>query len=153
MRTLQQWEWQDSRSKEYKPEAAKEFKPEAATMIKGIQRLPINWASRTKTINRNRVLRLSHGQNCTPHSPEETYKRRVFSQFLFTHFCNGCSARDTRPQNLTKELCSIKSTQVRPRHLFHKLSLGIELRLGIGNEYLPSPVDSHHPDLSPLWMD
>jgi hypothetical protein len=57
-----------------------------------------------ESIDRNRELRLSHGQNCTPHSPEETFKRRAFSQFLFIHFCNGCSARDTRPKNLTKRV-------------------------------------------------
>ncbi len=34
----------------------------------------------------------------------KSIKRLVFSQFLFIHFCNCCSARDTRPQNLTKRV-------------------------------------------------
>jgi hypothetical protein len=39
-------------------------------------------------------------QACPPHSPEETYKRQVSSQHDDSiQFCNGCSARDTRPQN------------------------------------------------------
>jgi hypothetical protein len=42
----------------------------------------------------NPMARTAH---LTLHRKE--YKRRVFSQFLFIHFCNGCSARDTRPQN------------------------------------------------------
>ncbi len=53
----------------------------------------------TEPANDDRMLKLSHGQNCPPHSPEETYKRRVFSQFHFIHLCDGCSARDTRPKN------------------------------------------------------
>ncbi len=46
--------------------------------------------------NEARMLKLSHGQNCPRHSPEESYKRRASFQFHFIHFC---SARDTRPQN------------------------------------------------------
>ncbi len=40
--------------------------------------------------------------NCLPHSPEKSYKRRASIQYFFIHFCNSCSARDTRPQNLTR---------------------------------------------------
>ena len=36
----------------------------------------------------------------------------------------------------------MKSTQVIPSLLFHKLSLGNKLRLGIGNKYLLSPESS-----------
>ncbi len=39
-------------------------------------------------------------QACPPHSPEETYKRWVSTQHDSIQFCNGCSARYTRPQNL-----------------------------------------------------
>ncbi len=49
-------------------------------------------------------LETGQGQNCPPHSPEETYKRQASFQFRFIHFFNGCSARDTRPQNLTRVL-------------------------------------------------
>ncbi len=38
-------------------------------------------------------------QACPPHSPEETYKRRVSTQHDAIQFCYGCSARDPRPQN------------------------------------------------------
>ncbi len=42
----------------------------------------------------------------------------------------------------TVVLLEIKSTQVIPSLLFHKLSLGNKLRLGIGNKYLLSPESS-----------
>ncbi len=46
---------------------------------------------------------------CPPHSPEETYERWASVQNHSIHFCNGCSARDTRPQNLTRVVFSKSS--------------------------------------------
>ncbi len=47
-----------------------------------------------------------------PHSLEETYKRWVSTQYDSIQFCNSCSARDTRPKNLTRaifnQICSVK---------------------------------------------
>jgi hypothetical protein len=38
-------------------------------------------------------------QACPPHSPEESFKRRVSTQHDSIQFCNSCSVRDTSPQN------------------------------------------------------
>jgi hypothetical protein len=86
---------------------------------KGI--FPSTEQSRTKSQQMEaRMLKTIPWTNCPPHSPEETYKRQASIQYDSIHFCNGCSVRDTRPQNLNYSCIQQKFTLLTQSILFHK---------------------------------
>jgi hypothetical protein len=79
---------------------SRQLRPTRGMENQSLEELSVQRASRTHSqLMMPGCSTLSHGQNCPPHSSEETYKRRIFSRLCFIHFCNGCSARDTRPKN------------------------------------------------------
>ncbi len=86
-------------------------------------------------------------QACPPHSPQESYKRQVSTQYDSIQFCNSCSKRNLSPK-LT-ELYSIKLTLLDRCLLFRSLTK----RPRVGYDYLKVWESPTLLDFCLLWMD